>query len=208
MALRRLTENFYQMPESRKRKPKRRKPAQPQPQNQRTSLVEHRKTFWEKIRDHPVIWTIGVLAALIGIGEPIHQAILAPEISVDSNADVSAPFSVPFNVRNKSWLFSMTSAQLHCGIDQVVMNAFTVQSLTLASRLTTILASSDGAFRCMIGTGADNLLRVSPANLTSAHILLSMKYNTLGIPRKSAETEFTWYTGANPPRWIRGRIVN
>jgi hypothetical protein len=37
-----------------------------------------------------------------------------PEISATGEPDVLSPFSAPFGVKNKGWLFDMRSAQLNC----------------------------------------------------------------------------------------------
>jgi hypothetical protein len=165
------------------------------------------KTKWEKIRDHPIPWLLALIAALIAIGEPVHQALLWPEISAGSDVDVSRPFSLPFNTKNRSWLFDMKDAKLNCIIDKVVLKmGWSLEGLTLQGRSTTIAANTAGAFRCLIGPEQGNIFGATPANIVSAHIYLSMTYWTLLFRRNSPPIEFTWFTGVEPPRWIEGTI--
>jgi hypothetical protein len=152
---------------------------------------------------------LGVLGALIAIGEPIRQALIVPEISAGSEVEVSSPFSVPFNIKNASWLFAMSNAGMNCLLDKVVTPPVTFKSVLLKSHTATIKAGGDGAFRCELGPAPNNIVRITPFSLESAHMFLSMHYEILWIiPRNSTPIEFTWYTGASPPRWIRGAVAN
>ena len=91
------------MPESRGRRPKP-KPRQIVPLRLRHQKPEeHRKTLWERIRDHPIIWGLGVVAALIAVGTPMYQAFLDPEIDV-SELGATLPFAAPIKVTNQGFI--------------------------------------------------------------------------------------------------------
>lgn len=145
-----------------------------------------------------------MLSALVAIVGFVQQILLSPDISAESNPDLSAPFALPFNVRNNSILFAMRNAQLYCGIDKVIFNDNSgLLSMSLVGNQATIEPGMDTAFKCLINA----IFRFSTNNVVEGHIFLSVHYTMLGISRVSPETEFTWYTDANPPRWVRGKIV-
>ena len=153
---------------------------------------------------------LGMLATLIALLGVVYDAFRSPEISVGGDVDTSSPFSVPFNVKNVSWLFAMSDAQMNCGLDKVVLvSSVQLTNVLLVSPQATIKPGKEGAFRCAIGGEQDKFLQITPFNLKSAHMFLSMHYRILWlIPRVSEPVEFTWYTTALPPRWIRGAIAN
>jgi hypothetical protein len=164
------------------------------------------KTIWEKIRDHPIFWTLALIATLLAVGEPVHQALVEPKISATGEPDVSSPFTVPFTVENRSWLFDMKGAQLHCLIDTITTTGhWAVMGFDIQSLPKTLEAETTGAYRCLIGPGATSTM-APPSDIISAHMFLFMSYDTLVFPRKSRRREFTWYTDANPHRWIEGPI--
>ena len=152
----------------------------------------------------------GMVVVLIALFGVVYDAFRAPEISVGGDVAASSPFSVPFNVKNVSWLFAMSDAQMRCGLDQVVLaSSMQFKNVFLVSPQATIKPGQEGAFRCAIGGEQYDFLRVTPFSLKSAHMFLSMHYWILWvIPRVSEPVEFTWYTTASPPRWIRGVIAN
>jgi hypothetical protein len=152
---------------------------------------------------------ISLIAALIAIGEPIHQAFVSPEISFESGADTSAPLAAPFTVRNKSWLFTMDSAQMYCGIYKLVGGSWGIQGITLVSGAASIAPGREGSFRCRLGTSQGNIIRFPTDEISEARLTLTMRYRILWIfPRASEAADFTWYTRASPPRWIRGVIAD
>jgi hypothetical protein len=153
---------------------------------------------------------LGMLVILIALFGVVYDAFRSPEISVGGDVAASSPFSVPFNVKNVNWLFAMSDAQMQCGLDQVVLaSSVQFKNFFLVSPQATIKPGKEGAFRCAIGGEQQNLVRVTPFSLQSAHMYLSMHYHILWlIPRASEPVEFTWYTTASPPRWIRGVIAN
>jgi len=81
--------------------------------------TQHQKTRWEKIRDHPVTWMIGLIAALLAIGSAVWDALRYPEISAEATANPLLPFDTYFAVANGSTLFAMRDTQIFCGIDKV-----------------------------------------------------------------------------------------
>jgi hypothetical protein len=188
------------MPVSRGRKPK---DSPPKPRKEQ--FPQSPKTRWERIRDHPIPWVLALIAALIAIGGFLQQLLVSPEISALPDVDVSAPFILPFSVRNNSLFFEMKGAQLYCGVDRVIFdNDSGLISLSLVSNKIAIAPLTEGNFRCLIGK--NGLVDFGPRRLKEGHIFLSVHYATLGISRMSPEVEFTWYTETNPPRWVRGKI--
>ena len=198
------------MPVSRGRKPKQKKLKLPPTQLQRQMPQAVHKSLWQSVRDHPIFWAIGVIAALIAIYDPVARAFAPPDISADATGDVLAPFASPFTVKNQSWAFAMSAARMSCDLDQVVTSRLTFRSVILiGGRTATVDAGREGAFRCLLGDSPSEIVRITPFDLKSAHIFLSIEYTILWvIPRKSIPTEFTWYTRASPPHWIRGVIAN
>jgi hypothetical protein len=152
----------------------------------------------------------GMLVTLIVLFGVVYDAFRSSEISVGSDVGASSPFSAPFNVKNVSWLFAMSDTQMRCGLDQVVLaSSMQFKNVFLVSPQATIKPGKEGAFRCAIGGEQNDLLQVTPFSLKSARMFLSMHYRILWvIPRASEPVEFTWYTTASPPRWIRGVIAN
>jgi hypothetical protein len=195
---------FTTMPVSRGRKPRPKKLPASQKRDQQARLPQLPKTRWEKIRDHPVPWTIALLAALLAIGAPVWQAFVAPDISIDTMTDSSRPFAFPFIVTNESWLFAMRDTELNCGIYEIKWAGGSgIAGLTLKdSKRATIKPGASGLFTCSIklenGPG-------SGFTLVRGHLTISVNYWMLGwIPRRSPETEFTWVADGNPPHWVKG----
>jgi hypothetical protein len=195
------------MPEPRGRKKKRKGQQQPPSQNPHQLLVPHHKSGWERIRDHPVPWLIGLIAAILAIGAFFQQTFVSPEISALGEQDTSAPFDLPFVVKNSSLLFTMRDAKLRCTVDEVMFtNNSGLKSLTLEGNTIAIEPGGEGEFRCLIGR--NGLINFRNAEVKSAHMFLWVVYRTLGISRSSPVTEFTWFTAAKTPRWVRGKIAH
>jgi hypothetical protein len=195
------------MPESRGRKKKRKEQQQLPSQNQQQLPWPHHRTRWEKIRDHPVPWLIGLIAGILAIGAFFQQTFVSPEISAFGEQDPSAPFDLPFNVKNNSSLFAMRTAQLRCTVDEVIFKTgSSVKYITFAGNTITINPGDEGEFRCLIGR--NGLVNFGTGEIQSAHMFLWIAYRTLGIPRSSPMTEFTWFTQAKSPRWVRGKIAH
>lgn len=163
------------------------------------------------IVNHPVASLIGLVAAVGGIAELVHQAVLYPDIFAEKEADVSSPFALPFSVKNNSLIFSMTNSSMVCYIDKVLTkNGSSFSKFAVVSALTTTIKPKDNAaFRCLLAgnAGQRSVFHIPQNDVLSAHIILRVEYTILGIPRVSPGTQFTWYTAATPPRWIAGNIV-
>jgi hypothetical protein len=88
-------------------------------------------------------------------------------------------------IKNVSWLFAMSDAQMHCGFDKVVLvSSMQFKNVFLVSPQATIKTGKEGAFRCAIGGEQYNLLQVTPFSLKSAHMFLSMRRGpTLSLRR-------------------------
>ncbi len=192
------------MPVSRGRKRPSKKPDQPRSQSHKPPPQKSLKTLWEKIRDHPIPWIIGLTAAVLAIGEPMRQALLSPDISIDPVVDSTHPFAFPFIVRNESWLFAMRRTDLNCGVDEVQWRAGGgMKSITIKdSKRAMIMPGESALFRCSIDLKAD---RGSGFELTKGHLLISVNYYTLWwIPRRSSDADFTWLTNGSSPHWMKG----
>jgi len=196
------------MPVSKGRKAKLKKLGTlPSPIPQRLPTATH-KTLWETIRDHPVPWAICLVAAVIAIGEAVHQVFVEPDIYFEGDADISAPLSAPFTVKNRSWFFLMTESRLNCHFDQLTADDLKFGVVNMSSGPITIRPLDTDGFRCRVGSLANDLMRFETSRIQVAHVWLSVSYATFGWSRTSTPYEFTWYTRATPPRWIRGKIAD
>lgn len=174
-------------------------------------LTSNPKSFWSRVRDHPFFWVLGLLGTLIAIGEPVRQAFVHPEIEFESNADVSDPFLLPFAIKNGSWLFEMGSAQPICDIDRLKTKNVTVYNggtFELGAPVATSPRLDERLFRCPLGRQPGDF-RLNSTTFAAAHFKLTVRYTILWVINRTTDPiEFTWYTQANPPRWIRGKIVS
>jgi hypothetical protein len=162
-----------------------------------------RKTLREKIRDHSVPWFLGLIAAILAIGEPIRQALLAPEISVDSAVDLLKPFAVSFSVKNESWLFAMRRANLNCFVDEVSWRGGGEIAGTniLDARRANIAPGDNARFVCSLEVNAP---AGTEFELARGHLRVSVNYRTLLFSRQPPGTDFTWLRDNNPPHWVKG----
>jgi hypothetical protein len=198
------------MPKSRGRKPKNRhQKNQAIAQTKKPSQLSEKSFLIERILESWPVLLIGAAAALFALYD---ATLTPPEISAKGDQDASYPFALPFEVKNSSRLFTMRRTKMFCGIDKVTtkngisFEAFSVLSPNLAS----IEPKEEAAFRCVLsGTpNQRNIFSLAPGDaIDRAHILIRLEYKTLWFSRQSSETEFTWYTAAKPPRWVRGKII-
>ena len=197
------------MKKNKKSKPKKPKSQQQAAQSahQTQHLSQDRPTLVKRISEHPLMLLAGMIATfafLLGLG---YDALRQPDISADPVVDPSRPFAFPFSVKNESWIFNMRDTELFCGIDEVrFRGGWSVAGLTVTDATrATIEPRELGIFICSINSQGD---LASPFNLVRGHILLSAGYRTLWMfPRKSTDTDFTWFTGGSPPHWVKGKIA-
>jgi hypothetical protein len=192
------------VPVSRGRKKQPKKSQQNLSQNRQPLPGKPPKSVWDRVRDHPVPWIIGLFAAVLAVGEPLRQALLAPEISVDSAIVPSKPFAFPFIVKNESWLFAMRRTNLLCGVASVRWRGGGgIEGPTIIdSKRADIAPGNSALFKCSIGMDAAS----EPGfQLTAGHLSISVTYQTAWwFNRQSPKTDFTWLTDGDPPHWAKG----
>jgi hypothetical protein len=175
------------------------------------SSISSPSNILSKILYHPIVATIGLIASLLGIGTTVYDILRDPDISSDPNPDASQPFAFPFFVKNNSSWFPMKGAQMHCGIERIVMTGnrslegFSVVDTSHATIGQGLIVN----FRCVAaGAPGRNLVVANPGDILDANVSIFMKYTMLGIPRTSTSTEFIWYARGTPPHWIKGKVVD
>lgn len=192
------------------KKPKSQQQPQPQPTLSETRpqhLAQNQPKLVKRISEHPLMLLAGIVATLAVLAGPVADALRQPEISVDPIVDSSRPFAFPFNVKNESWIFDMSNTELFCGIDEIKWRGGGgVQALTVKdAKQVTIEPRELGLFKCSIDLQGGAM---SPFDLVRGHILVSVGYRILGIfPRHSSDTDFTWFAGASPPHWVKGKVA-
>jgi hypothetical protein len=169
---------------------------QPPPQEQRP------RSIGERIQNHPVVAVLTLIATLIALGAPLWQTLRGPALSL-SDVDTTSPFAAPIVATNESWPFYMRHAHVNCGVENVKWEGgggIENLSVDFANREQTLRPNKPAIFQCTIV----NLNRVK---LLSADIMVSVSYQMFGFwNRRSDEMEITWFTSANPPRWIVGHL--
>jgi hypothetical protein len=159
-----------------------------------------------------LLTAVGVLTLVGGVWHFYRDAILEPSISFEGEADVSSPLASPFTIVNRSSWFPIRSPLLVCQIERLkgkIVGEITNSVITDQAG-DAIEPDSSASFRCKVGTGANDAKEAVtiPNAIASAHIFVRLSYKTLWFQRLSPETEFTWFTSANPPRWIKGKIAD
>jgi hypothetical protein len=195
------------MPKSRGRKNKPGGTGPPQPPLSTPRAKE------KKGKLRTIVETIGAIASIIAIVGLVIDALRQPDISAEPNPDPSSPLALPFYVKNESSFFDMRETQFRCFVDDLYDVYFPpdapfLHHVTMSPHETaTIEPGRAAGFRCLIGTqGQSNIVGVHPNAVTSAHLHLYAEYRTLFFNRTSDQQEFTWYTAAKPPRWIKGKL--
>jgi hypothetical protein len=160
-----------------------------------------------------ILETIGAIASIIAVVSLVIDALRQPEISAEPNPDASSPLALPFYVKNQSSLFDMRDTRFRCFVDDLYDAYFPpgipfLHAVIMSPSATATINPGDAAgFRCLIGTeGQPNIIGVQPNAVTGAHLHLYTEYRTLFFNRTSDRQEFTWYTAAKPPRWIKGKL--
>jgi hypothetical protein len=104
----------------------------------------------------------------------------------------------------------MKETKFYCLIDKVTMtrNIKMTGGIWIDGKIADIPAHDVASFRCNFGGSPNrNLFGLEPGAILTAHLHAEVKYKTLIFDRTSDRIEFTWFTDANPPRWIKGKIV-
>jgi len=153
---------------------------------------------------------VSLFVGLAAIAGAVLDAFRNPDIDSLGN-DPKDPFTIPFVVRNNSYLFSMRDAEFLC-IPYMVTggnnNATYGEGWVEGAFTMTIEPGESVDFRCPIGTptsGTNDVLMLP--SIKTAHIFVQVRYKTLWHERLSPKVEFTWYTATSSPRWIKGKIV-
>jgi hypothetical protein len=141
---------------------------------------------------------LGLIGTLIAVGTPIWWALAEPTVDV-LEIGATSPFFTPITVTNQSFVFAMYEAQVLCGIKQIALsNGVSMHGFTvLTGEKRTIEPGKPSNFQCRITDSAPN-------QLVKTEITVHVTFKTLGKERASDPVDFSWFTNANPPRWIRG----
>ena len=163
------------------------------------------RALWEKIQNHPLPWSIGLLAAILSLATPVWQAFVEPDISIDPAVDESQPFAFPFIVDNRSWLFDMSQADFFCEIAKFrTEDGSEIAGVTFLDNLhLTISTGKPGLFKCRISVAPTPKGR---SGVVEGRLFASVRYRTIFsiFERRSPPTEFTWFPSGNASHWVKG----
>jgi hypothetical protein len=151
------------------------------------------------VATHWIAALISLVAAFFAIGASIWQIFVGPDLDI-SEAGAILPFAAPIKVTNQSAIFSLRDANVRCGVEKVVWSGgggISGISFVFSQPKITIAPGESGNYQCRIAN-------VRSDTLESADIFVQLEYYTLLWHRVSAATEFNWFPGASPPRWVKG----
>ncbi len=164
--------------------------------------IKIRQTAWERTRDHPIIWFLNVLAALLAIVLTTVDAFREPEI-LPSQAQIDYPFAARFSLHNPSIIFAMTDMRLNCVLLKVkraeipnLEGGIPVDDGIIA----TILGGKTIEYACPIQKAIELDLVVQ------ATIRIDAKFKTIGYERTTKSELFNWDISSR--QWIKGEIIN
>jgi hypothetical protein len=150
---------------------------------------------------HWVAALISLVAALIAVGTPVWQAFVDPDVGI-SEAGAILPFAAPIQITNR-FIFTMYKTSLRCVVKNVSWRGGSGGEISeiefdIPAISTTIKPGKTANLQCRISSAKAD-------TLDSADVFVGIEYYTFGWwHRLSDTTEFTWFTGSNPPRWIKG----
>jgi hypothetical protein len=197
-----------------KKKDKRQKQPSPQPPQQRTPAPPQQKT---PERGRLLKFLTGA-GAVIGIAGGLgiaweRYARSEPEIH-PLGMDLSAPFYLPFAVKNPSAVYTMYDVSWKCTVGRVLVydGKKTVLLGNASFQLepvSTIKPNKTVNFRCAIERIAAPLEMYSTRNVRIANVTLTAKFRTafiFGMARIDREVSIPmyWMPDSNPPRWVEG----
>jgi hypothetical protein len=191
------------MPVSRGRKPKLKKQSQPPSQNPHQLPTPHQKTRWERIRDHPVFWGLGLLAALIAVGAPAYEAFREPEIHAHSGV-IQNPFELRFSLRNPSFIFLIKNMNFTCFGEKIILaNNIRFENVAFSENIhVSVRPGQTVEYTCPF----DRLVGHPNLPTLSAQIAIGVNFKTLWFQRTTASDHFTWT--AQSQQWVEGEIIN
>lgn len=164
--------------------------------------IEHRKTKWERTRDHPIFWLAGVLSAFLAIAFPTADALREPEIS-HSTAQTDDPFAVRFSLRNPSFIFPMTAMRINCVLIRIKLenNLSLVEIPIDDGVVANIQPGGTIEYVCPVHKAFDDT-----EFIFNAKIKINTIFRTLGHERTTESELFNWDIVSR--QWIKGEIVN
>lgn len=163
--------------------------------------IKNRQTAWERTRDHPIIWFLNVLAALLAIVLTTVDAFREPEI-LPSQAQIDSPFAARFSLHNPSIIFAMTDMRLNCVLLKV-MRAEIPNLMNIPvddGIIANIPAGKTIEYGCPIEKAIELDLVVQ------ATIRIDAKFRVLGYERTTKSELFNWDISSR--QWIKGEIIN
>ena len=147
---------------------------------------------------------MGLVAALLAILTPLHDALQKPEIHGHAGT-VAQPFELRFSLRNPSWLLSMDDMEFKCVLPKLLTDGDTeLLDTTLAEAGVSATISPGGTieYNCPVA----RILKFPRQNITFAQVRITTHFKTLGVARAARSELFTWTTQSQ--QWIEGDIVN
>jgi len=181
----------------RKRKPEKQQAVSPLQKETRWQLTkEIAKRPWAR-----TVELTGLLASAIVFWDVYTHT--SPEIRAD-DSDPSAPFSLPFSVKNDSYIFDLGDARWRCGfrweneVGRIVDFGTDPSGGITRGTVTTIPPRGIKNYRCSIGMPA--------AGVKSLTASIHVTFTTFWVPRRY-DTVFTWLTNTTKPQWRQGPII-
>jgi len=191
------------MPVSRGRKPKQKNNNRLNRKTAAQSRQRIQKALWERVRDHPVFWSLGLLAALIAVGTSARDAFREPEIHAHAGA-VLSPFELHFSLHNPSWILWMKEMDIHCSDKNIIFSNGTRLANNIVSQNLSINLPPGKTveYTCPISRA----IVVSGAQIVVAQVAISADFKTPAFARKHESDLFTWT--AQSKQWVEGDIIN
>jgi len=189
------------------KKPNKSKPAhkrtRSRPPSEPTGQAPVYRSRWERFRNHPIWWAVGILGGLLAIGAPIYDAFSSPEIHADP-AETPDPFSLRFSLRNPSWLLTMNGVGFSCILRNAVTvrnNSFVDVTLGESDLLAAIGAGATALYSCPY-----NRLIVGAGDIVRAQVAIAFTYRLAGVTRTKVSQTFNWDAASR--HWNEGEIIN
>ena len=178
-------------------------PSQSQPQSSLPMLLRRRLFQAAKWVVVTVVATLGLAASVYQLGNgPFWWT--APEVD-PGPPDYSEPFNVPFTIYNRSVVFSITEANFYCRLREIITdaNAEIHNVTTIGNNISDIQPLHYPTFRCWFPFSL-------PGKITKADINIFVRHKH-ALPWNDSNTldtgTFHWDLRANPPRWLKGDII-
>jgi hypothetical protein len=161
------------------------------------------KTIYERIRDHPLNWLLGLIAALLAILATVFDILREPDIR-PSTAQIDDPFYVHFSLQNTGYIFDMVDMKLKCKLIRIKYRNIDGGIFNSAVNDGTIITIPPKKF-AEYGCPLNKMIRISN-QITQATIAINAEYKTLGIKRVTDSEVFNWDVASK--QWTIGTIIN